>query len=324
MAEVSGARSFAQRFGIPFLGYGIGLRRKHFDAILQALPDLPENVGPALGDSTRTYASRVEREPTGILGQVDWLEIVSENYMAFGGRPQQVLDRCAEHFPILPHGVNLSIGSPDPLCADYLSKLKLLCNKISAPFWSDHCCYTSVGGSYFHDLLPLPFTDEAIRHVARRARDAMDYVECPIALENISYYAKMPQSSMQEAEFLSAVLEEADCGLLLDINNVYVNSINHEEDPIRFLDSIPLSRVVQVHLAGHRDEGWLRVDDHGSPVSEPVWALYAELVRRIGPVTTVIEWDNHIPDLSTLINQAEIARKTARLVNDHPLSGEAR
>ncbi|NUN14866.1 MAG: DUF692 domain-containing protein [Myxococcales bacterium] len=252
------------------------------------------------------------------------MEIVSENYMGFGGRPMFVLDRCAEHMPILPHGVNLSIGSPDPLCTDYLTKLKSLCDKIHAPFWSDHCCYSSAGNVYFHDLLPLPFSEEAARHVARRAKQAMDYVERPLALENISYYAKMPYSSMQEAEFLTAVLEDADCGLLLDINNVYVNCQNHGEDPNLFLDSIPLSRVVQVHLAGHRDEGWLRIDDHGSAVSAPVWALYAELVRRIGPITTVVEWDNQIPELSVLIQQAEIARETAKAAHTTQSAGEQR
>ena len=273
-------KRFSQTHAITLKGHGVGLRRPHFE-------DTAEFVGT-----------------------VDFLEIVPENFMAFGGEPLAVLDRVRQTHPIIPHGVHLSVGGDMPLDADYLRDLKALCDRIAAPYFSDHCCYTALGGAWFHALLPMPFTEEAVAHVAARAREAAERVERPLVLENISYYAVMPGSTMDEATFLSAILEEADCGLLLDVNNVIVNSHNHGEDPDAVLDALPLERVVQVHVAGHSElqQPAIRFDDHGSAISDEVLALYKRLIHRIGPVPTLMEWDNDIPDVGTLIAEADRTR----------------
>jgi len=271
---------FSQIHGIDLQGHGVGLRRPHFEHV------------------------------EAFVGSVDFLEIVPENFMAFGGEPLEVLDRVRTTHPIVSHGVNLSVGGDMPLDGEYLADLKALCDRIDSPFFSDHCCYTALGGTWFHDLLPMPFSEEAVHHVAGRAREAAERVERPLALENISYYAVMPGSRLSEAQFLTAVLEEADCGLLLDVNNIIVNSHNHGEDPESFLDSIPLERVVQVHMAGHSElsQPAIRFDDHGSAISEEVLALYKSLIQRIGAIPTLMEWDNNIPPVEDLIAEAAKTR----------------
>jgi uncharacterized protein (UPF0276 family) len=273
-------KRFSQIHDITLAGHGVGLRRPHFEDTDQ------------------------------FIGTVDFLEIVPENFMAFGGEPLAVLDRVRTTHPIIPHGVNLSVGGDMELDSQYLADLKALCDRIDAPFFSDHCCYTALGGAWFHDLLPMPFTEEAVAHIASRARQAAERVERPLVLENISYYAVMPGSTMEEAAFLSAILEEADCGLLLDVNNIVVNSHNHGEDPEAFLDAIPLERIVQVHMAGHSElnQPSIRFDDHGSAISDEVLALYKSLIRRVGAIPTLMEWDNNIPAVEVLIAETQKTR----------------
>ncbi len=276
------ARTFAHRHGIALTGHGVGLRRKYFDSLDE------------------------------IASRVDWVEIISENFMSFGGRARAVLEAVAARIPVVPHGVNLSIGGPDPLRSDYLADLRNLCRRLDAPYFSDHICFTSAGGVWFHDLVPVPFTREAAERIALRARQAAREVGRPIVLENVSYYAVMPGSDLDEGTFLRTVVERADCGLLLDVNNVYVNAVNHGYDPVAFMDALPLERVVQVHMAGHRDEGTVLVDDHGSAIPADVLALYEWLVSRIGPVPTLVEWDFNLPDLGTLLAEVDRTRAAER------------
>lgn len=273
--------TFRERHGLPVLGHGIGLRRAHFDTILT-----------------------VDR-------RIDWLEIVPENYVLFGGKPRRMLAEAAERWPIVPHGVSLSMGGPDPLNAELLDGIRGLVRQVGSPWFSDHLCFTSAGGNELHDLIPLPMNDAAVRHVVPRIREIASRVELPFIIENISTYAMMPGGTMTEPEFLTAVAEEADCGLLLDVNNVFVNAHNHGFDPYAFMDAIPLDRVVQIHLAGHRVMGDLRIDDHGSAVIEPVWELYEHVIAKTGPVTTLVEWDNHIPPVEVVLDEADQARRRA-------------
>ena len=269
----------ARARGMTPLGVGIGLRREFY-----AL--LPET-------------SRA----------LDWVEIVPENFLTLGGRPQRALDACAERWPVLPHGVALNVGGPDALDADYLEGLRALVERVDAPFFSDHLCYARLGGSYLYDLLPLPFSDEAVEHVVPRVREAQSRVGRPFLLENPSYYARMPGGTLAEADFLRHVVEEADCGLLLDVNNVYVNACNHGYDPRAFVDALPLERVGQLHLAGHERHEDVLLDTHGAPVCDDVWALYRYVLERTGPVSTLIEWDAHIPSLDAVLDEADRARE---------------
>ena len=265
-------------------GVGIGLRREHFDEVLAT--------------------SR----------RIDWLEITPENFIDYGGQAAHVIDRCAERWPMVSHGVSLSVGGPDPLDAALLHATSSLASRTGAPWWSEHICFASGRGLTFHDLLPLPFSDEAVRHIAKRARAAQDCVERQLLLENITYYAEMPGSTMSEGAFVTAVLEESGAALLLDINNVYVNARNHGRDPIAALEALPLDRVRQIHIAGHTPapppfEGIL-FDTHGAPVAADVWQLYRAALRRCGPVPTLVEWDTHIPSLDVLLDEADRARST--------------
>ena len=263
---------------VPYLGAGIGLRRELFDAVLAT-----------------------ER-------RLDWLEVISESFMTLGGRPRRVLERCRERWPVIPHGVSANLGGADPLDEEYLTRLTALLERLDAPFFSDHLCYSRLGGTYLHELLPLPFREDAAEHTAARIRAVVARVGRPFLLENPSYYAVMPGSDLDEATFLREVLERADCGLLLDVNNVYVNAQNHGYDPRAFLDALPLERVGQVHLAGHQAGPVALIDTHGSAVPEPVWALFQELLDRTGPVTTLVEWDNDIPSLDAVLDEADRAR----------------
>jgi len=229
--------------------------------------------------------------------------------MVEGGRALEVLSAIRERYPIVMHGVSMSIGSADPLNRDYLRKLREAARRFSPAWMSDHLCWTSVGGRNLHDLIPLPYTEEALRHVVRRIRAVQDAIERPILMENVSSYMAFADSAMPEWEFLSRVAEEADCGILLDINNVFVSAFNHRFDACEYIDAVPADRVVQYHLAGHSDHGTYLLDSHDHPVREEVWSLYERAVRRFGAVSALVEWDDNIPDFGALAATADRARR---------------
>jgi uncharacterized protein len=282
-----------KRLDFPNLGFGVGLRRPHFSHVLSEHPG------------------------------VDWFEVVTENFMVKGGRPLQVLEKVREDYPIVLHGVSMSLGSVDPLNPQYLSRLRDLARQFEPAWISDHLCWTGVGGRNLHDLLPLPYTEEAVTWVARRIRQVQERLERTILIENVSSYMSFVHSTMSEWEFLSAVAEEADCGILLDINNVYVSAFNHGFEPERYIDSVPASRVVQYHLAGHSDHGAYLLDTHDQPVCPAVWSLYERAARRFGPVSALVEWDDNIPDFATLEVTANEARKRYESVPQKGTRGEA-
>ena len=266
---------------MPALGFGLGLRTDHYQAIMDESP------------------------------KVDWFEALSENYMVGGGKPLRWLDRIRERYPVVLHGVSLSIGSTAPLDRAHLIQLKALAERIQPAWISDHLCWTGIAGRNLHDLMPLPHTEEAVHHIAARVREVQDFLGRRILLENVSSYVDFAHSALPEWEFLNAVTEEADCLILLDVNNIYVNSQNHGFDPLAYLRAIPARRVQQIHLAGHSHSGELLIDTHDHPVCEPVWALYAEAVRRFGAVATMIERDDHIPPLAELVQELDRARAIA-------------
>jgi uncharacterized protein (UPF0276 family) len=242
---------------------------------------------------------------------VDWFEVITENFMVAGGNPRRVLRRVRERWPVVLHGVSLSLGSVDPLDAGYLDGLAALAAEVEPAIVSDHLCWGSVGGRYAHDLLPLPFTEEALAHVAERVGRVQDRLRRRILVENVSSYAELAGSSMREHEFLAALAERADCGLLLDVNNVFVSAHNHGLDARAFIDGLPVGRVGQIHLAGHSQAGALLLDTHDHPVRDEVWALYRRAVRRFGPVATLVEWDDRIPPLAVLEGEAHRAAAVA-------------
>ena len=262
-------------------GFGLGLRPVHYPDFL----DQPQAV--------------------------DWLEIISENYMVPGGKPLAMLDAILERYPVAMHGVSLSIGSTDGLDAQYLAELKALANHVQPMWISDHLCWTGVQGRNAHDLLPLPYSEEALRLVVRHVNQVQDTLGRRILLENVSSYLNYRSSEMSEWEFLRQVAEQADCLLLLDVNNIYVSGINHSFDPIEFLNHLPVERVQQIHLAGHSDHGDYIVDTHDHPVAEPVWELYRYTCAHFGEVATMIERDDNIPELSVLIAELDRARAIA-------------
>lgn len=268
----------------PWLGFGLGLRPAHYETIL--------NDQPA----------------------VDWFEIISENYLVPGGKPLHYLDRIRERYPMVMHGVSLSIGSHDPLNREYLKQLRTLAERIAPAWISDHLCWTGAHGLNAHDLLPLPYTEEALKHVVARVGEVQDFLGCRILLENVSSYVSYPESEMSEWEFLREIAARADCLVLLDINNIYVSSVNHEFDPLTYLNAIPVERVWQFHLAGHRNLGDYIIDTHDEPVIDPVWELYAQAVRRFGRVSTMIERDDNIPPLPELLTELGHARQIAASV----------
>lgn len=242
---------------------------------------------------------------------MEWFEAISENFMVAGGRPHEVIDRVREHYPVVMHGVSLSIGSTDPLNRSYLRDLAGLARRLEPAWISDHLCWTGVGGRNLHDLLPLPHTEEAVRHVAQRIREVQDFLGRRILVENVSSYFTYAESRLTEWDFIAAVAEEADCAILLDINNIYVNAFNHRFDARRYLDAVPAQRVVQFHLAGHADRGSYLLDTHDHPVRLEVWELYEYAVRRLGVVPTLIEWDDRIPEFAELAATAAEARDRA-------------
>lgn len=265
-------------FGVPYLGHGVGLRSVHF---------------PEVSDGT---------------ARVDWFEAVSENFMIRGGRPLRILDQARQLAPVVLHGVSLSLGSTDPVSDAYLDDLAALIARIEPAWISDHLCWGSSGGHYAHDLLPLPYTEEALAHVVTRVDCIQERLGRQILIENVSSYLTYVQSAMPEWEFLSEVARRSDCGLLLDVNNVYVSAANHGFDASAYIAGVPPDRIGQIHLAGHSDQGTHLLDTHDRPVRSEVWELYRETVARLGRVSTLVEWDEHIPAWTKLIAEAERAR----------------
>ena len=264
---------------LPHLGHGVGLRTVHYPHVLD-----------------RT-------------ARADWFEVISENFMIAGGRPLKILEKARELAPVVLHGVSLNLGGTDPLRQDYLEELDLLIRRFAPAWVSDHLCWGAIDGRFAHDLLPLPYIEEAVKHVAARIRDVQDRLGRRILVENVSSYLTYSISSMPEWAFLTAVAEEADCGILLDVNNIYVSAVNHGFSPLEYLSGIPAGRVGQIHLAGHSSSGDLLIDTHDHPVPTPVWGLYREAVRRFGPVSTLVEWDDRIPSFEELLAEANRARE---------------
>lgn len=264
----------ANRFGFPDLGIGLGLRTVHYGHLLEHWPD------------------------------VGWFEIISENYMQTAGRPLYFLDQIAERYPIVMHGVSMSIGSTDDLDMSYLADLKALRERTAALWVSDHLCWTGVAGRNTHDLLPMPYTEEALRHTAERVRRVQDFLGAPILLENPSSYVEFAGSCMTEWEFLARLTEMADCGLLLDVNNIYVSAFNHGFDPAAYLGGVPFDRVAQMHVAGHTNQGTHIVDTHIGPVIDPVWELAREAYGRAPGTSLLLEWDAEIPPFEDVHREA--------------------
>lgn len=265
----------------PYLGYGLGLRKDHYETVLAERPN------------------------------VDWFEILSENYMVDGGKPLHYLMRIREHYPMVMHGVSLSIGSSEPLNTDYLKKLKALFERVEPEWFSDHLCWTGVDGVNLHDLMPMPYTEEAVVHVVDRIQQVQDFMGRQMLLENVSSYVSYSSSQMSEWEFLREIAERADCLILLDINNIYVSAFNHKFDPYTYLEAIPTERVYQFHLAGHTRQDDIIIDTHDHPIVDPVFELYGAAVRHFGRVSTMIERDDNIPPLSELLKELDHVRDIA-------------
>jgi uncharacterized protein (UPF0276 family) len=266
------------RFGLENLGVGIGLRTVHYADILESWP------------------------------AIDWFEVLSDNFMFTLGRPLEILDRIADHYPLAMHGVSLSIGSADPIDWNYVRELRVLRARIGARWVSDHLCWTGVSGRNTHDLLPLPLTEEALFHTARRVREIQDFLEVPLVLENPSTYVEFRGNTLREWEFLKALVEEADAGILLDVNNVCVSARNHGFDPDDYLRGIPMDRVVQLHVAGHTDHGTHLIDTHVGPVPDPVWRLLARACELGAKAPVLLEWDAEIPAFDVVHAEALKAR----------------
>ncbi|HEY1696347.1 MAG TPA: DUF692 domain-containing protein [Polyangiaceae bacterium] len=269
---------YRERHRIPDLGVGVGFRRPHVATVLRDTPPM------------------------------DWFEIISENYFAAGGAPRANLEALCAAYRVVPHGVSLSIGGTDSLDADHLAHLAALVRRIDAPWCSDHLCWTGVSGVDVHDLLPMPYTRGTLDHVVERVKRVQGTLSAPFALENASSYLEYAESTMPEHEFLAELAERADCGILLDVNNVHVSAYNHGFDPLAYVDAIPADRVVQIHVAGHADRGSYLLDTHGDHVKADVWDLYRRAIRRCGAVATLVEWDEDIPAWDVLAAEAAKAR----------------
>lgn len=291
MAELTSLKTTSH--DAPHLGFGVGLRSVHFEHVLHQQPE------------------------------VDWFEVISENFLDSRGWPRYVLDCVAERYPVVMHGVSMSIGSCAPLDFDYLSKLKRLAEDVRARWVSDHLCWTGVLGRNSHDLLPLPLNEETLRHVVGRIRTVQDFLERPLVLENPSTYLSFAADTLHEWEFLSLMAEEADCRLLLDVNNVYVSSVNHDFDPVAYIEALPAGRIVQFHLAGHTHCGTHIIDTHDRPVLDPVWELYRLAYRRGAGAATLLEWDANIPAFPALHAEALKARDYLNAANEHPAHADA-
>jgi uncharacterized protein (UPF0276 family) len=281
--------------GNPFNGFtdygiGIGLRVPHYNHILSEKPT------------------------------VDWFEIISENFMVDGGRPLKVLDQILEQYRVVQHGVSAYFGSAQPLDREHLKKLKQLVKRTGTPWLSDHLCWGSVDGRFTHDLLPMPYTFAAAKVTARKIREARDFLEVPIAVENVSSYAEFHVSEMTEWEFLAEVVELADCGILLDVNNIYVSSRNHNFDPYDYLNGVPAGRVAQFHIAGHTKYQKCVLDTHDHPVIDPVWKLYEHAVRKTGKTATLLEWDARIPSFEEVHTEALKANRFIENLEVKPIA----
>jgi uncharacterized protein len=260
--------------GFTDYGIGIGLRAPHYDHILS-------------------------RKPV-----VDWFEIISENFMIDGGRPLHILDQILEQYKVVQHGVSMYFGSAEKPDREHLRRLKELVKRTNTPWLSDHLCWGSVDGRYTHDLLPIPYTFEAVRLTAQKIREVRDFLEIPIAVENVSSYAEYHVSEMTEWEFLNEVVERADCGILLDVNNIYVSSRNHNFDPLTYINSVPADRVAQIHIAGHSKFQKYILDTHDHPVIDPVGKLHDRAIQRAGHTATLLEWDDSIPSFQEVHREA--------------------
>lgn len=267
----------------PLSGFGLGLRPEHYQDFIRARQ------------------------------RVEWLEILTDNYLVPGGKPLHFLEKIRRDYPIALHGVAMNLGSTDPLDIHYLEGVRYLADQFDATIVSDHLCWTGMQGQHLHDLLPLPYTDEAVRHVARRIRQAQDVLGRRLAIENLSAYLEA-DTPMTEWAFLAAIAEEADCDLLVDINNIYVSSRNQGFDPMDYLHGLPAGRIRQFHLAGHTDHGVICIDTHDQPVCDAVWDLYTRACALFGPVPTMIERDDHIPPLADLLQELERAQAISREV----------
>jgi len=266
---------------LPYLGFGLGLRPDYYEEILQQKPAL------------------------------DWFEITTENYLVPGGKPLYYLDKIRDNYPIVMHGVSLSLGSTDPLDTDYLYQLKQLAERVEPAWVSDHLCWTGINGLNMHDLLPIPYTHEAITHLCARITYIQDYLQRPLVIENVSSYLTFTESEMQEWEFIKDIVARTGCYLLLDVNNIYVSAINHNFCPLTYLDAMPGQQIVQIHLAGHSNFGDYIIDTHDAPVIQPVWDLYAETIKRFGNISTMIERDDNMPPLADLLAEVNHARQIA-------------
>ncbi len=269
---------------MPFLGFGLGLRPDYYEEILTQKPNL------------------------------DWFEILTENYMVPGGKPLYYLDQIRAHYPMVMHGVSLSLGSMDPLDEEYLKQLKELAARVEPEWISDHLCWTGVNGINAHDLLPIPYTREAVNHVVSRIQQVQDFLGRPLLIENVSSYLTYQQSEMSEWEFILEIVRQADCYILLDVNNIYVSSINHQFNPMDYILAMPPERVAQIHLAGHSNHGDYIIDTHDAPVIKPVWDLYAATLQRLGPISTMIERDDNMPPFAELLAEINHARRIAESI----------
>ena len=279
--------SLHARLGLPDLGVGVGLRVPHYGHVLGERP------------------------------AVDFFEVISENFMVDGGKPRYHLARVLESYRVVQHGVSLGIAGPEPLNRDYLRRLKRLLAEVKSPWVSDHFCWSGAGGAHLHDLLPIPYTKQAVDRVVARAREVQDFLELRFALENTSSYLTFRASTLSEWEFISEIAERADIGLLFDVNNVYVSAYNHGFDPFEFVEHVPHERIVQIHLAGHTNLGAYIIDTHRGQICDPVWDLYRRTIELTGPVSTLIEWDDQIPPFDVLLAEAQKARQ----IRDRALSG---
>jgi len=275
----SSANHLQEKF--PYLGFGLGLRTPHYVDILETNP------------------------------AIDWFEILTENYLVPGGKPLYYLDQIKERYPVVMHGVSMSLGSTQDLDWAYLKQVKDLAKRVNARWISDHVCWTGVHRTNMHDLLPLPYTHECIEHIVNRIKQVQDFLEQPMLIENVSSYLTYAHSAMTEWEFLREITEQADCYLLLDVNNIYVSSFNHHFDPEDYLKGIPLNRPKQIHLAGHSNNGDHIVDTHDASVIDPVWQLYSNALQRFGQISTMIERDDHIPPLDELVQELAKAKHIA-------------
>jgi uncharacterized protein (UPF0276 family) len=274
---------------MPYLGFGLGLRPNYYEEILTTKPAL------------------------------DWLELLTENYMVPGGKPLYYLDKLREQYSMVMHGVSLSIGSTDPLDKQYLCELKALVARVEPEWISDHLCWTGVQGLNLHDLLPIPYTYEAVEHIVSRIHQVQEFLQRPILIENVSSYLTYKQSELTEWDFINEIVQKAGCYILLDVNNVYVSSFNHQFDPMEYIRAMPATRVAQIHLAGHTNHGKYIIDTHDEPIIPEVWDLYAATIKHLGPVSTMVERDDNFPPFAELM--AEINQ--AQLIAQRVLSAEA-